>query len=123
MHPNAITNLCFVTQVSSEKQNTGRQFMLEQQHLTPNLLIVFSVLLTVIPVFILSASRHFPQTITGHDYPNFVKIVEVGPRDGLQNEKVYTVISVMNPMYMHPYFVLLYMIIPGNSNCFCIFHT
>lgn len=28
------------------------------------------------------------QTITGHEYPEFVKIVEVGPRDGLQNEKV-----------------------------------
>ncbi|XP_068183895.1 3-hydroxy-3-methylglutaryl-CoA lyase, cytoplasmic [Antennarius striatus] len=25
--------------------------------------------------------------ITGHEYPKFVKIVEVGPRDGLQNEK------------------------------------
>ncbi|KAK2824206.1 hypothetical protein Q5P01_021381 [Channa striata] len=27
------------------------------------------------------------KTITGHEYPDFVKIVEVGPRDGLQNEK------------------------------------
>ncbi|XP_074531419.1 3-hydroxy-3-methylglutaryl-CoA lyase, cytoplasmic isoform X3 [Halichoeres trimaculatus] len=27
------------------------------------------------------------KTITGHEYPQFVKIVEVGPRDGLQNEK------------------------------------
>ncbi|XP_029306151.1 3-hydroxy-3-methylglutaryl-CoA lyase, cytoplasmic isoform X2 [Cottoperca gobio] len=27
------------------------------------------------------------KTITGHEYPEFVKIVEVGPRDGLQNEK------------------------------------
>lgn len=27
------------------------------------------------------------KTITGHAYPEFVKIVEVGPRDGLQNEK------------------------------------
>ncbi|XP_059214925.1 3-hydroxy-3-methylglutaryl-CoA lyase, cytoplasmic isoform X1 [Centropristis striata] len=27
------------------------------------------------------------KTITGHKYPEFVKIVEVGPRDGLQNEK------------------------------------
>ncbi|KAA8583884.1 hypothetical protein FQN60_015092 [Etheostoma spectabile] len=27
------------------------------------------------------------KTNTGHEYPEFVKIVEVGPRDGLQNEK------------------------------------
>lgn len=27
------------------------------------------------------------KTITGHEYPAFVRIVEVGPRDGLQNEK------------------------------------
>ncbi|KAM9365832.1 3-hydroxy-3-methylglutaryl-CoA lyase, cytoplasmic [Pholidichthys leucotaenia] len=27
------------------------------------------------------------KTITIHEYPKFVKIVEVGPRDGLQNEK------------------------------------
>ncbi|TMS04611.1 3-hydroxymethyl-3-methylglutaryl-CoA lyase, cytoplasmic [Larimichthys crocea] len=27
------------------------------------------------------------KTITGHEYPKFVKVVEVGPRDGLQNEK------------------------------------
>ncbi|KAM3606428.1 uncharacterized protein V6R79_016006 [Siganus canaliculatus] len=27
------------------------------------------------------------KTLTGHEYPKFVKIVEVGPRDGLQNEK------------------------------------
>ncbi|XP_075874836.1 3-hydroxy-3-methylglutaryl-CoA lyase, cytoplasmic [Nelusetta ayraudi] len=26
------------------------------------------------------------KTSTGHEYPKFVKIVEVGPRDGLQNE-------------------------------------
>lgn len=31
---------------------------------------------------------YFPQTSTGHDFPTFVKVVEVGPRDGLQNEKV-----------------------------------
>lgn len=47
------------------------------------------------------------QTITGHEYPEFVKIVEVGPRDGLQNEKVHTVISATNLIYiyMHPCFV------------------
>lgn len=33
---------------------------------------------------------YVPQTATGHEYPKFVKIVEVGPRDGLQNEKVDT---------------------------------
>uniref|UniRef100_UPI0037E91462 3-hydroxy-3-methylglutaryl-CoA lyase, cytoplasmic n=1 Tax=Semicossyphus pulcher TaxID=241346 RepID=UPI0037E91462 len=27
------------------------------------------------------------KNLTGHEYPEFVKIVEVGPRDGLQNEK------------------------------------
>ncbi|XP_028325364.1 3-hydroxy-3-methylglutaryl-CoA lyase, cytoplasmic [Gouania willdenowi] len=27
------------------------------------------------------------KTIKAHEYPDFVKIVEVGPRDGLQNEK------------------------------------
>ncbi|XP_077960953.1 3-hydroxy-3-methylglutaryl-CoA lyase, cytoplasmic isoform X3 [Gasterosteus aculeatus] len=27
------------------------------------------------------------KNITGHEYPEFVRIVEVGPRDGLQNEK------------------------------------
>ncbi|XP_037321438.1 3-hydroxy-3-methylglutaryl-CoA lyase, cytoplasmic isoform X2 [Pungitius pungitius] len=27
------------------------------------------------------------KTITEHEYPEFVRIVEVGPRDGLQNEK------------------------------------
>lgn len=31
---------------------------------------------------------HVLQTSTGHEYPKFVKIVEVGPRDGLQNEMV-----------------------------------
>lgn len=31
---------------------------------------------------------YFPQTSAGHDFPTFVKVVEVGPRDGLQNEKV-----------------------------------
>ncbi|KAL7383369.1 hypothetical protein ABVT39_009406 [Epinephelus coioides] len=27
------------------------------------------------------------KTVAGHEYPEFVKVVEVGPRDGLQNEK------------------------------------
>ncbi|XP_029690817.1 3-hydroxy-3-methylglutaryl-CoA lyase, cytoplasmic isoform X2 [Takifugu rubripes] len=27
------------------------------------------------------------KTLSGHEYPKFVKVVEVGPRDGLQNEK------------------------------------
>lgn len=39
---------------------------------------------------------HFLQIITEHEYPDFVKIVEVGPRDGLQNEKVYFDISMRN---------------------------
>ena len=30
----------------------------------------------------------FEQVSTVKRYPSFVKIVEVGPRDGLQNEKV-----------------------------------
>lgn len=34
------------------------------------------------------------QTRSGREYPKFVKVVEVGPRDGLQNEKV-------SPLFSH----------------------
>ncbi|XP_055358513.1 3-hydroxy-3-methylglutaryl-CoA lyase, cytoplasmic isoform X2 [Betta splendens] len=33
------------------------------------------------------------KTITDHEYPKYVKIVEVGPRDGLQNEKLIDMLS------------------------------
>uniref|UniRef100_A0AAQ4PD38 hydroxymethylglutaryl-CoA lyase n=1 Tax=Gasterosteus aculeatus aculeatus TaxID=481459 RepID=A0AAQ4PD38_GASAC len=33
------------------------------------------------------------KNITGHEYPEFVRIVEVGPRDGLQNEKLIDMLS------------------------------
>lgn len=39
------------------------------------------------------------QTIKEDGYPEFVKIVEVGPRDGLQNEKVYLFHSSQKLIY------------------------
>lgn len=66
-------------------------------------LLVFSVLLSSIHLFILFfvCLWYVFQTITGHEYPEFVKIVEVGPRDGLQNEKVYTLfhLYVFAPLF------------------------
>lgn len=59
-------------------------------HQKADLLSVFSVPLTLIPFF----NPYFfllhknTQTNARPEYPKFVKIVEVGPRDGLQNEKV-----------------------------------
>lgn len=43
----------------------------------------------------------FLQILSEQEYPKFVKIVEVGPRDGLQNEKVLAVISATNLLYIH----------------------
>lgn len=80
----------------------------------------FSVLSGVSLFMYLFVYSHlmFFQAITVHEYPEFVKIVEVGPRDGLQNEKVHSVTSVTNLIYIygHLCFLLLYTIHPGNSH-------
>lgn len=47
-----------------------------------------------------SSCSLFLQIFTEQEYPKFVKIVEVGPRDGLQNEKVLAVISLTNLCYI-----------------------
>lgn len=51
--------------------------------------LVLGVSLTGIPFLII----YVCQALLGQEYPKFVKVVEVGPRDGLQNEKVSPFIS------------------------------